>query len=174
MLLCVIQDRQFGVRNQLVFHGGGMMETMNGFLGDRVLVNGQPQPTTEVDAAWHRVRLLNGSNARIDKLAWSRDVPMAVIGGDGGLFETPLHQQALMLAPGQRADLWLDLTGVAVGTDVHLESQAFGEADAGVVEMMGMRGQRPLSDAVVAGGRQINASINSARRLDSSPTRVAA
>jgi FtsP/CotA-like multicopper oxidase with cupredoxin domain len=93
-----------------------------------------------VDAAWHRVRLLNGSNARIYKLAWSRDVQMAVIGGDGGLLETPLHQQALTLAPGQRADLLLDLTGLAVGTDVHLESQAFAEADAGVVGMMGMRG----------------------------------
>jgi FtsP/CotA-like multicopper oxidase with cupredoxin domain len=34
---------------------------------------GQPQPTTEVDTAWHRVRLLNASNARIYKLAWSRD-----------------------------------------------------------------------------------------------------
>ena len=55
-LLCVLQDRRFDARNQLVFHGGGMMEMMNGFLGDRVLVNGQPQPTTEVDAAWHRVR----------------------------------------------------------------------------------------------------------------------
>ena len=135
-----LQDRQFDARNQLVFHGGGMMEMMNGFLGDRVLVNGQPQPTTEVDAAWHRVRLLNGSNARIYKLAWSRDVQMAVIGGDGGLLETPLHQQALTLAPGQRADLLLDLTGLAAGTEVHLESQAFAEADAGVVGMMGMRG----------------------------------
>src|SRR5690606_1190803 len=104
-LLCVIQDRQFDARNQLVFHGGVMMEMMNGFLGDRVLVNGQPQPTTEVDAAWHRVRLLNASNARIYKLAWSRDVQMAVIGGDGGLLEKPLDQQALSLAPGQRADL---------------------------------------------------------------------
>ena len=88
-LLCVLQDRRFDARNQLVFHGGGMMEMMNGFLGDRVLVNGQPQPTTEVDAAWHRVRVLNGSNARIYKLAWSRDVQMAVIGGDGGLLEQP-------------------------------------------------------------------------------------
>jgi FtsP/CotA-like multicopper oxidase with cupredoxin domain len=140
-LLCVIQDRQFDERNQLVFHGGVMMEMMNGFLGDRVLVNGQPQPTTEVDAAWHRVRLVNASNARIYKLAWSRDVQMAVIGGDGGLLETPLHQQALTLAPGQRADLLLDLTGLAVGTDVHLESQAFAEADAGLVGMMGMGGR---------------------------------
>ena len=140
-LLCVIQDRQFDARNQLVFHSGVMMEMMNGFLGDRVIANGLPQPTIEVDCAWHRVRLLNGSNARIYKLAWSRDVQMTVTGGDGGLLETPRHQQALTLAPGQRADLLLDLTGLAAGTDVHLESQAFAEADAGLVGMMGMRGR---------------------------------
>ena len=139
-LLFVLQDRRFDARNQLVFHGGNMMEMMSGFLGDRVLVNGQPQPTTEVDAGWHRVRLLNGSNARIYKLAWSRDVPMAVIGGDGGLLEHALRQQVLSLAPGQRADLLLDLTALAAGTEVHLDSQSFAEADAGVVGMMGGRG----------------------------------
>jgi FtsP/CotA-like multicopper oxidase with cupredoxin domain len=137
-LLCVIQDRQFDARNQLLFHSGVMMEMMNGFLGDRVLVNGRPQPTTEVDAAWHRVRLLNGSNARIYKLAWSRDLPMVVIGGDGGLLQRPVHQRTLTLAPGQRADLLLDLTRLSAGTDVHLESEAFAEADAGLVGMMGM------------------------------------
>jgi FtsP/CotA-like multicopper oxidase with cupredoxin domain len=139
-LLCVLQDRRFDARNQLIFHGGGMMDMMNGFLGDRVLVNGQPQPTTEVGAAWYRVRLLNGSNARIYKLAWNRDVQMAVIGGDGGLLDEPRYRQALTLAPGQRADLLLDLTGLAAGTEVHLESQAFAEADASVGGMMGMRG----------------------------------
>ena len=142
-ILCVLQDRQFDGGNQLVYHGGGMMNRMammNGFLGDRMLANGQPQPTTEVDAAWHRVRLLNGSNARIYKLAWSRDVQMAVIGGDGGLLEQPLRQQVLTLAPGQRADLLVDLTGIAAGTEVHLDSRAFAEADAGMGGMMGMRG----------------------------------
>jgi FtsP/CotA-like multicopper oxidase with cupredoxin domain len=84
-LLCVLQDRRFDARNQLVYLAGGQMEMMNGFLGDRVLVSGQVQPTREVDAGWHRVRLLNGSNARIYKLAWSHDLPMTVIGGDGGL-----------------------------------------------------------------------------------------
>ncbi len=141
-LLCVLQDRRFDARNQLVFHGGGMMEMMNGFLGDRVLVNGQPQPVTEVDTAWHRVRLLNGSNARIYKLAWSGDAQMTVIGGDGGLLEHPLRQQALTLAPGQRADLLVDLTGIPAGTEVHLDSQAFAEDDAGAVGMMGMMGGR--------------------------------
>lgn len=136
-LLCVLQDRRFDARNQFVYQGGGPMEMMNGFLGDRVLVSGQPQPTREVDAGWHRVRLLNGSNARIYKLAWSRDLPMTVIGGDGGLLERLVSRRSLTLAPGQRADVLLDLTGLAPGTDVHLDSLSFPQADAGVVGMMG-------------------------------------
>ncbi len=143
-LLCVIQDRRFDARNQLVFHGGGMMDTMNGFLGDRVLVNGLPQPTTEVDAAWHRVRVLNGSNARIYKLAWSAGIQMFVIGVDGGLLEHPLRQPTVTLATGQRVDLLLDLTGLAAGTEVHLESKTFAEADAGVVGMAAMMGGRMM------------------------------
>jgi len=141
-LLCVIQDRRFDQSNQFAFHGGRMMEMMNGFLGDSVLVNGQPQPTRVVDAAWHRVRVLNASNARIYKLAWSRDVSMTIIGGDGGLLELPLRQQVLTLAPGQRADLLVDLTGLPAGAEVDLDSLGFAEDDAGVVGMMGMMGGR--------------------------------
>jgi FtsP/CotA-like multicopper oxidase with cupredoxin domain len=155
-LLCVLQDRRFDARNQLVFHGGTMMEMMNGFLGDRVLVNGQPQPTKEVDATWHRVRVLNGSNARIYKLAWSRDVQMAVIGGDGGLLERPLRQQVLTLAPGQRADVLVDLSGFAAGTEVHLDSQAFAEADAAVVGMMGMMDRRMMGRRMGTGSGRSN------------------
>lgn len=136
--LCVLQDRLFDARNQLVFRGDNMMEMMNGFLGDRVMVSGKPQPVIDVDAGWQRIRLLNGSNARIYKLAWSRDVKMTLIGGDGGLMEQPVRQSVLTLAPGQRADLLVDLTGIAAGTDLHLDSQAYPEADAGVVGMMGM------------------------------------
>ena len=138
-ILCVIQDRRFDSRNQLLFSGTGM-EMMNGVLGDRVLVNGRPQPTVEVDAGWHRVRLLNGSNARIYKLAWSRNVGMTLIGTDGGLLEHPVHQRVLTLAPAQRADLLIDLTGLARDSEVHLESVGFPEADAGMVGMMRMMG----------------------------------
>ena len=139
-LVCVLQDRKFDGQNQLVFHNGSMMEMMNGFLGDKVMVSGRPQPTTEVDAAWHRVRLLNGSNARIYKLAWSSNVKMVVIGGDGGLLERPVTQQVLTLAPGQRADVLLDLTALSAGSEVHLDSQGYSEADAGVVGGMGGMG----------------------------------
>jgi FtsP/CotA-like multicopper oxidase with cupredoxin domain len=152
-LLCVLQDRRFDERNQLIFHSGGMMDMMNGFFGDRVLVNGRLQPTMEVDAGWHRVRLLNGSNARIYKLAWSRDVQAVVIGGDGGLLERPLRRETLTLAPGQRADVLVDLSDLAAGTDVHLDSQAFAEADAGPVGMMGMMGMRGGGSSVPNGAR---------------------
>ena len=141
--VCVLQDRRFDAGNQLVFRGDNMMEMMNGFLGDRVLVNGLPRPTRDVDAGWHRLRLLNGSNARFYKLAWSIDVPMTVIGGDGGLHERVTRKPVLTLAPGQRADVLLDLSGFAANTEIHLESRAFPEADAGVVGMgMGMMGGR--------------------------------
>ena len=51
-----------------------MMQTMNGWLGDRVLVNGQVQPAIDVDRRTYRLRLVNGSNARIYKVAWSDEL----------------------------------------------------------------------------------------------------
>ncbi|MFP5380287.1 MAG: multicopper oxidase family protein, partial [Vicinamibacteria bacterium] len=98
-ILAVLQDRRFDARNQLLYQGS-MMEMMNGVLGDRFFVSGRETPSRDVDAAWHRVRLLNGSNARIYSLAWSHDLPMTVIGSDGGLLERPLEQRTLTLAPG--------------------------------------------------------------------------
>lgn len=143
--LCVIQDRRFDGRNQFVYHGGGMMDMMNGFVGDRILVNGLPQPSIDVDQGWQRLRLLNGSNARIYKLAWDRTLPMTIIGSDGGLLERPLARSVLTLAPAQRLDVLVDLSAVPPGASVHLESLAYPEADAGIVGMMGMRGTGPTT-----------------------------
>lgn len=126
--------------------GGGMaemMQTMNGWLGDRVLVNGQPQPTVNVDRRTYRVRLLNGSNARIYKLAWSDDTPVTVIGSDGGLLERAREMKALTLAPGQRADVVLDLSERAAGSELQLRSVAYPEAAVGHVGMMGETGPLP-------------------------------
>lgn len=142
-LLCVLQDRRLDSNHQLVYAGsamgGGMaqmMETMNGWLGDRMLVSGRVQPTMDVERRTYRARLLNGSNARIYKLAWSDGSPMVIIGGDGGLLERARQQRTLTLAPGQRGDVLLDLSMHAPGAEVRLESVAFPAADAGRVGMM--------------------------------------
>jgi FtsP/CotA-like multicopper oxidase with cupredoxin domain len=110
---------------------------MNGWLGDRMLASGRLQPTIDVGRRTCRVRLLNGSNARIYKLAWSDGSPMVVIGGDGGLLDRPRTQAALTLAPGQRADLLLDLSARARGAEIRLVSLAFPAAHVGRVGMGG-------------------------------------
>lgn len=130
----VIQDRTFDRQNQLVYLSGrarggmmdgGMMAAMMGFLGDRILVNGKPGFVLPVEARVYRLRLLNGSNSRIYKLAWSDGTPLTVIGSDGGLLEAPLTRAYVMLAPAARVELWADFSGQALGSKRVLQSLRF-------------------------------------------------
>lgn len=95
---------------------------MEGVLGDVVLVNGAPWPVAEVDAARHRLRILNGANARRFSLAFgipgAPDLPVTQIGSDGGLLAAPVERPTVDLAPGERCDVVVDLGRVAVGTEV--------------------------------------------------------
>ena len=158
-LLFVLQDRRFDAANQLVYAGGDaamqsgmgrgrgmgmgrggmpqMMETMNGWLGDQMLVSGRVQPAIDVDRRSYRVRILNGSNARMYKLALSNGAPFVVIGGDGGLLAQPRQMRFLTMAPGQRADVIVDLSLQAGGSTVQLQSVSFPATDVGRAGMMG-------------------------------------
>jgi len=152
-LLCVVQDRRFDAKNQFVYAGGGMgmaamMQTMNGWLGDEVLVNGRVKPTMDVDRRTYRVRLLNGSNARIYKFAWSDGTPLTVIGGDGGLLDKARPMKALTLATGQRADLLLDLSDRPAGSTLQLISLAYPAEAVGHVGMMEETSSLPQGSAV--------------------------
>lgn len=124
-LLWVIQDRTFDVENQFVYLGGMPMDRMNGFLGDEVLVNGRREVALDLATRVYRARVVNGSNARIYKLAWGDGTPLTVIGTDGGLLERPRAQPYVTLAPGERADLIIDLRERAVGSSLLLQSRAF-------------------------------------------------
>jgi FtsP/CotA-like multicopper oxidase with cupredoxin domain len=120
----VLQDRRFDARNQLVW-SDSMHDQMMGFYGDHILVNGRPAPEIEVASRAYRLRFLNGSNARIYKLGWSDGTPMTVIGTDGGLLEKPETRPYLMLAPGERLDVWADFSGRKKGTELTLRSLPF-------------------------------------------------
>jgi FtsP/CotA-like multicopper oxidase with cupredoxin domain len=127
----VIQDRTFDNSNQLVYRPNGMMDSMMGFVGDRILVNGRPDQRLSLATRAYRLRLLNGSNSRIYKLAWDDGTPMTVIGTDGGLLERPVEKAYVTLAPAERLDLWLDLSGRPVGTEMTLQSLPFAGAESG-------------------------------------------
>lgn len=135
----VIQDRSFDRNNQLRYLADGMaaqMDRMVGFLGDRILVNGLPDYALSVATRAYRLRLLNGSNSRIYKLAWDDGSPMTVIGTDGGLLEKPLQRPYVTLAPAQRLELWMDFSQRAIGDELTLRSLPF----EGAMSMGGMMG----------------------------------
>lgn len=120
----VIQDRSFDVKNQFVYVHSNH-DRMTGFHGDQILVNGKPNVTLEVANRAYRLRVLNGSNARIYKLAWDDGSPMVVLGVDGGLLEQPEHKPYIMLAPGERLDVWADFSGKSIGSQLVMRSKPF-------------------------------------------------
>jgi len=131
----VIQDRVFDGNNQFIY-GNDMMTTMMGFLGDRILINGQPDLTLPVATRAYRLRVLNGSNSRIYKLAWSDDTQLTVVGTDAGLLDAPVTRDYALLAPGERLELWADFSGRSLGDELKLISQGFTGAE-GIVPTSG-------------------------------------
>jgi FtsP/CotA-like multicopper oxidase with cupredoxin domain len=147
-LALVIQDRSFDAENQLVYAAGdpmaGAMDYLMGFLGERVLVNGQVDASIAVATRAYRLRLLNGSNARTYKLGWQDGTPLTVIATDGGLLERPVERPYVTLSPGERVELWADFSGCPVGSELTLASLAFtgaeGAGEAGGHDMGAMGG----------------------------------
>ena len=127
----VIQDRLFNGDNQLVYSPSGMMSQMVGMLGDQILVNGLPEYKIEVDRSAYRLRLMNGSNARIYKLAWDDGKSLKVIGTEGGLLERPLERNYVTLAPAQRIDLWEDFGEREPGTVIRMVNLPSGAPGGG-------------------------------------------
>jgi len=131
----VIQDRQFNAQNQLIY-AHSMHDRMMGFYGDQILINGLPNFHLDVASRAYRFRVLNASTARIYKLAWDDNSPVTVIGTDGGLLETPVNKPYVMLAPGERLDVWADFSGRKVGSQLMMRSRPFSGALPKMAERM--------------------------------------
>ncbi|MCQ8103366.1 multicopper oxidase domain-containing protein [Methylomonas sp. SURF-2] len=146
----VIQDRLFDANNQLQYVRH-MHDRMMGFYGDRILVNGRANFQLDVASRAYRFRVLNGSTARIYKLAWDDKSPVTVIGTDGGLLETPVNKPYVMLAPGERLDVWADFSGRKVGSQLVLRSRSFSGVLPKMAERM-MTGKHGGDDRRHGGG----------------------
>lgn len=147
----VIQDRTLDDDNQLLYLSNGMMDRMMGFLGDRILVNGQPDFALPVAARPYRLRLLNGCNSRTLKLGWEDGTLLTVIGTDGGLLRSPIERPYVVLSPGERVELWADLGERAVGSDLRLVSLPFAGGETGTMGG-GMMGGGMMGDAALPDG----------------------
>jgi spore coat protein A len=134
-----VADRQFDTRGQLLFPDGSP-SGLNGdppnpelhpfwnpeFFGDVIAVNGKSWPFFNVEPRRYRFRLVNGSNARFFELqlqvAPAGTAPAIwQIGSDGGLLNAPVKLSdpsnaatpKLLIAPGERADVIVDFSGLS-------------------------------------------------------------
>ena len=104
----ILQDRDFTADGRLdVAIDGGE----NGNLDGTLTVNGTINPFVEVPRGLVRLRLLNGSQARIYRLG-VEGAGMTMIASDGGYLASPVALEQLVLAPGDRAEIL-----VSVGTE---------------------------------------------------------
>jgi FtsP/CotA-like multicopper oxidase with cupredoxin domain len=124
----LIQDRNFDLDHEGRLTGRLVHKTdpevMEAFAPFTV-VNGKVWPVLEVRPASYRLRVLNGSNARTYRLVLLRDgTPelerITQIGTDHGLLRTPVPVPAdgLVLASAERADLLVDFSDLAHGSEL--------------------------------------------------------
>ncbi|MGH8152951.1 MAG: multicopper oxidase family protein [Rhodanobacteraceae bacterium] len=158
--------------------GGGMMDggmdrmmtRVMGFFGDSVLVNGHPDAAFDVATRAYRLRVLNASNSRIYKLAWNDGRPLTVIATGGGLLQMPASRDYVMLAPGQRVELWADFSADAVGAERTMLSLPFAGTMGMLGGSMGMMGRMMGNASLPPGARfplfKVRVARKSKRRVE--------
>ena len=125
----VIQDRSFDVNGQLRYAQRGVDPDAHPFwvpefFGDTILANGRVWPHMEVEPRRYRLRLLNGSSARFYRLSLSDGRPFFQVASDGHFLPQAVELRRLLLAPGERADVVVDFSGLAVGTSIIVRNDA--------------------------------------------------
>ncbi|MDQ7877637.1 multicopper oxidase domain-containing protein [Microbacterium sp. QXD-8] len=98
----IVQDRSFNSDGSFA---GGLGMQFDGVLGDTILVNGTVAPYLDVTTERVRLRLLNGSSARMYDFAFADGREFDLIGTDGGLLQAPVTATDIPLSPGERAEI---------------------------------------------------------------------
>ncbi|MGB5031781.1 MAG: multicopper oxidase family protein [Saprospiraceae bacterium] len=123
----VVQDK--GLTNGLTYNPNNDDRTI-GLFGESILVNGTMGPFLDVATRTYRLRLLNGSNARIYNFSLSNGAKFNLIGTDGGLIDSPKEMSSVLLSPGERADILVNFGSIAMDSSVFLVSNTFSGAYA--------------------------------------------
>lgn len=108
----VIQTKAFDANNQIVIESA---------LDTTLMVNGTIDPFVNVPEQIVRFRLLNGSSERVYNFGLSNNQAFFQIASDGGLLTSPVSMTRLRLAPGERAEILVNFTGL-LGQPIQLVS----------------------------------------------------
>ncbi|MCW9706219.1 multicopper oxidase family protein [Fodinibius salsisoli] len=138
----IVQEKRFSDSGEMTYSLNRMARMM-GFFGNTLLVNGMQAPYHEVSNRFYRLRLLNGSNARILDFSFSDNSSFYVIGSDGGLHDRPCEISSITLTPGERADLLVDFSSYSVGQEIRMTAEA-------------RNGMGGMMDGMMVGGGMMN------------------
>ncbi len=136
----IIQTKDFDTNNQIVVHSNS---------DDVVMVNATIDPFLDVPGQIVRFRILNGSSQRAFNLGLSNNLSFYQIASDGGLLSTPVQLTRLLITPGERAEILVDLSSM-IGQTVYIKSYAselqngiYGATNPGMAPFMTMNGYNP-------------------------------
>jgi spore coat protein A, manganese oxidase len=116
----VLQDKTFNADGSMFYPTRGVTayhpQWVPEFFGDVAVVNAKIWPYVDVEPRRYRLRIVNGSQSRFYNLQLAeensgRSLPFVQIGAEGGLLRAPVTMTALLIAPGERADVIVDLAG---------------------------------------------------------------
>lgn len=143
----IVQDRSFDSDGALIYNKNDRdLYGYTGMLGDTILVNGTRAPYVDVPAGTVRLRVLNGSNARRFFFVFSDRREFRQIASDGGFLARPVVRDSMLLAPGERAEIVVDLSELApVVLESHPIPTSKGQPRRFVERILG--GERDESDA---------------------------
>jgi blue copper oxidase len=142
----IVQSKAFDILNQIAI--ATEMDTA-------IMVNGVVNPYLNAPAQVIRLRLLNGSSSRTYNFGFTANRPFKMIATDAGLIDSSLTLTRLMLGPGERAEILLDLLGEQ-GNTIFLNSYSSEMPNGiyGAATVTGMMGgtipgydQNPLNGA---------------------------
>ncbi len=136
----IIQTKDFDANNQIIHDSNS---------DDVLMVNATLNPFKDVPAQVIRLRILNGSSQRVFNLGFTGDKTFYQIATDGGLKNTPTSLTRLKIAPGERTEILVDLTGMQ-GQTLQLISYAsefgngiYGSSSPGMNSSMPLTGYNP-------------------------------
>jgi bilirubin oxidase len=133
----VIQSRAFDSNKQFL---------TNTAADENILINGTLNAFLDIPAQVIRLRLLNGSTERVYNFGFQDNLSFHQIASDGGLLDAPISLTRLRLAPGERAEILLDVSAqqgqsinlISFGSE--LPSGFYGAANPSAMPMGGIPG----------------------------------
>ncbi|SMM99675.1 Multicopper oxidase [uncultured Candidatus Thioglobus sp.] len=140
----IIQDRDFNQDGSFSYINS-MHDRMMGKMGNVILVNGVRKPVLKVKKSLIRLRILNGSNARIYHLSFDDNRDFHIIASDGGLLEQTITANKITLSPAERVEVLVDVSDGKMPMLMHKPQQ---NSRRGMMNMMSMMGGGEESFAI--------------------------